>query len=194
MHSIIWPAGYLPGTTDNFVSNEVISANANLDEVWRHLSTPSLWPSYYHNASQPFIYDAPEQAGVALTAGARFRFVTFGFDVEGEVTELTPPGDGQPGRIAWHGWVEGDEEQRLDVHHAWIVEALSHGRVRVLTQETQNGVPAQQLAAEQPNPMLNAHQAWQLAGAVTSVIRAISISPRSSCVSISVSSIGSIRS
>jgi hypothetical protein len=56
--------------------------------------------------------------------------------------------------------VEGDAATRLDVHHAWLFEDLPGGRVRILTQETQNGQPARELAATRPNPMLNAHQEW----------------------------------
>lgn len=44
--------------------------------------------------------------------------------------------------------------------HAWLVEDLPGGRVRILTQETQFGRPAAALAEERPNPMLNGHQAW----------------------------------
>ncbi|MFD9322534.1 hypothetical protein ACFWDQ_33625 [Streptomyces sp. NPDC060053] len=44
--------------------------------------------------------------------------------------------------------------------HAWLVEDLPGGRVRILTQETQIGQPAAALAGERPNPMLNGHQAW----------------------------------
>jgi len=32
--------------------------------------------------------------------------------------------------------------------------------VRILTQETQNGKPARDLAVAKPNPMINAHQEW----------------------------------
>jgi hypothetical protein len=46
------------------------------------------------------------------------------------------------------------------VLHAWLVEDLLGGRVRILTQETQIGEPAAALAHERPNPMLNGHQAW----------------------------------
>jgi len=46
------------------------------------------------------------------------------------------------------------------VLHAWLVEDLPAGRVRILTQETQLGEPAAALAEERPNPMLNGHQAW----------------------------------
>jgi len=46
------------------------------------------------------------------------------------------------------------------VHHAWLIEELSGGRVRILTQETQNGKPARELAVTRPNPMINGHQEW----------------------------------
>lgn len=44
--------------------------------------------------------------------------------------------------------------------HAWLIEDLSGGRVRVLTQESQIGKPAQELAKVKPNPMINGHQEW----------------------------------
>jgi hypothetical protein len=56
--------------------------------------------------------------------------------------------------------VEGSPETRLDVHHAWLLEDLPSGRVRILTQEARIGKPAQELARTKPNPMLNAHQEW----------------------------------
>ena len=43
---------------------------------------------------------------------------------------------------------------------AWLIENLEGGRVRILTQETQIGKPAQELAQAQPNPMINGHQNW----------------------------------
>lgn len=51
-------------------------------------------------------------------------------------------------------------EDRLDVHHAWLIEELSGGCVRILTQESQVGKPAQALAIAKPNPMINGHQDW----------------------------------
>ena len=155
--AIIWPAGYLPGTTDNYVSNEVIIAGLSAAQVWPLLNDTRAWPGYYGNASEIRFHDG---SGPLLSAGARFRFTTFGFAVEAEVTEYLPPQPGQAARIAWHGWVEGDATQRLDVHHAWLFEDLEGGRVRILTQETQNGQPARELAAPLPNPMLKAHQEW----------------------------------
>jgi hypothetical protein len=54
----------------------------------------------------------------------------------------------------------GGPQKRLDVLHAWLVEDLPGGRVRILTPETQIGEPAAAPAGERPNPMLNGHQAW----------------------------------
>jgi len=156
MNEIHWPDGYLPGKTDNYISNEIIVSGLTAADVWRRLNPPHQWPTYYANAADVVI----QGGGNELRLGARFRFTTFGFPVEAEVTEHQPPTAGQAARIAWHGWVDGDAEQRLDVHHAWLFEDLPGNRVRILTQETQIGQPARELAATKPNPMLNAHQDW----------------------------------
>lgn len=167
--AIIWPEAYLPGTTDNFVSNEVIIPGLSAEQAWPWLADTTLWPTYYSNASEIRFHDG---SGPQLRAGSRFRFTTFGFPVEAEVTELVAPAAGQPGRVAWHGWVEaeGDAQQRLDVHHAWLFEDLPGNRLRLLTQETQNGQPARALAQTLPNPMLNAHQEW-ISGLVAAALR-----------------------
>lgn len=156
MNEIIWPEGYLPGTTENFASNEVIVAGLSAAEVWPFLSNAPLWPSYYANSADVRFYDSK---GPQLELDVRFYFSTFGFPVEAQVTEYVPPADGQPGRVAWHGWA-GEGDTRLDVIHAWLVEDLSGGRVRILTQETQKGKPAAELAKAKPNPMINGHQDW----------------------------------
>jgi hypothetical protein len=157
MTDIRWPERFAPGTTDNFVSNEVIVKDLTAIAVWPYLNDTAAWPTYYSNVSDIRFHDS---SGPKLRKNARFRFTTFSFPVEAEVTEYEPPAVGMPARVAWHGWVEGDAENRLDVHHAWLIEDLSGGRVRILTQETQSGKPAQELARTKPNPMLNAHQEW----------------------------------
>lgn len=157
MHEILWPRAYLPGTTANFASNEVIVAGLSAADVWAQLNDTSAWPTYYANASDIRFHDGN---GPKLCKGARFRFTTFGFPVEAEVTEYVPPQEGAPARVAWHGWVEGEAESRLDVLHAWLIEDLPEGRVRVLTQESQKGKPAEELARTKPNPMINGHQDW----------------------------------
>ena len=155
--AIIWPDDYLPGTTDNFASNEIIVAGLSAKAIWAQLNDTSLWPGYYSNASDIRFHDG---SGPELSANARFRFTTFGFPVEAQVTEYVPPVDGEAVRIAWHGWVEGEESARLDAYHAWLFEDLPGNRVRILTQESQKGVPAQELARTVPNPMINGHQEW----------------------------------
>jgi hypothetical protein len=168
MNDIIWPDGYIPGFTDNFASNEMIVAGLSVAEVWPLLNTPALWPTYYANSANPRVYDGN---GPALADGVRFYFETFGFPVEAQVVEYVPPAAGQPARIAWHGWAGSTAEERLDVHHAWLIEDLSGGRVRILTQETQKGVPAQALASAEPNPMINGHDQW-LKGMVAAAFKA----------------------
>lgn len=157
MNAIFWPEGYVPGFTDNYASNEIIVPGLTAAEVWALLIDTRAWPTYYSNASDIMFHDA---SGPLLSKNARFRFTTFGFLVESDVVEFVPPTDSEPARIAWHGWVEGDAQSRLDVHHAWLIENLPGGRVRILTQETQNGAPAKEMARAKPNPMINAHQEW----------------------------------
>lgn len=158
MNSIHWPEGFVPGFTDNFVSNEMIISGLNVNDVWPLLSQPLLWPEYYKNSADVRFYN---NKGPELENGVRFYFSTFGFPVEAQVVEFIPPTEGKPARLAWHGWSgEKYTVQRLDVHHAWLLEELSGNRLRILTQETQNGVPAKDLANTRPNPMLNGHQEW----------------------------------
>lgn len=156
MNAILWPEGFVPGFTDNFASNEVIVAGLSAAQVWPLLSFAERWPGYYANSANVRLHDG---AGPELKTGTRFYFETFGFPVEAQCTEYQAPAAGEPGRIAWHGWA-GEGETRLDVHHAWLVEDLPGGRVRILTQETQTGNPAKELARTKPNPMINGHQAW----------------------------------
>jgi len=156
MNEIIWPQGYLPGFTENFVSNEVIIAGLSAAQIWPLLSQAHKWPTYYANSANIQFHD---YSGPDLQDGVCFYFETFGFPVEAQCNEYVPPTPTSPGRIAWHGWA-GEADTRLDVHHAWLIEDLSGGRVRILTQETQKGKPAEDLAKAKPNPMINGHQDW----------------------------------
>lgn len=158
MNAIHWPEGYVPGFTENFASNEVIVAGLSAADVWPLLAEPAKWPSYYANSANVRLHD---DRGPVLAEGDRFYFETFGFPVEACCNEYVAPTAGLPGRIAWHGWAgEVGADDRLDVHHAWLVEDLEGGRVRILTQETQKGKPAEELHAAKPNPMINGHQDW----------------------------------
>ena len=154
---INWPKEYLPGLTENFASNEVIVAGLTASQVWKYLVDASLWPTYYKNSADIKMYNQKE---TILKLGTKFHFKTFGFPIEAEVVEFQEPKDGKEGRIAWHGWAEGDADHRLDVIHAWLIENLEYNRVRILTQESQKGKPAIELHNSHPNTMINGHQDW----------------------------------
>ncbi|NUO45034.1 MAG: SRPBCC domain-containing protein [Streptomyces sp.] len=157
-NAINWPAKYLPGTGDNFVSNEVIVQGITAAQVWHYLTDTSEWEGYYDNVAD---ISFPQGGGPELGDDLVFSFGTFGFPpLAAHVVEFRAPAVGVPGRLSWTAKQDGTPEERLDVLHAWLVEDLDGGRVRILTQETQIGQPAAALANERPNPMLNGHQAW----------------------------------
>ena len=154
--AIIWPKHFLPGTTDNFVSNEVIAPSLTPTQIWSLLSDISKWNSYYNNVSSL----SPPSSGPHLKKGDTFKFSTFGFPVlTCTVEESVFPEGGKAGRIAWSAKLENGEES-VSVYHAWLVEDLEGGRVRILTQESQSGKPAKELAGVKPNKMLLGHQDW----------------------------------
>jgi hypothetical protein len=155
--AIVWPQHFSPGTTDNFTSNEIIAKNLSASQIWDQLNDISKWQSYYPNCSditQP-------SSGPWLNKEDVFHFSTFGFPVlECHVKESVPPGSGQAGRLAWSATLEGGEDEAVEVYHAWLIEDLPNGRVRILTQESQIGKPAAALANKKPNMMLLGHQDW----------------------------------
>ncbi|MER5754256.1 SRPBCC domain-containing protein [Streptomyces sp. NPDC002088] len=157
-NAINWPERYLPGTGDNFVSNEVIVKGLTAAQVWHYLVDTSTWESYYDNVAD---ISFPQGDGPELKDGVGFSFGTFGFPpLAARVVELQEPAEDVPGRLSWTAKQDGPPQEQLDVLHAWLVEDLPGGRVRILTQETQIGQPAAELAQQTPNPMLNGHQAW----------------------------------
>ncbi|KAF2074467.1 hypothetical protein CYY_004212 [Polysphondylium violaceum] len=157
MDSIHWPEKYLPGTTDNYCCNEVIVQGLKIQDAWPYLIKAPCWTQYYHNSAD-IKFD--NQDGPYLYDGCKFFFRTFGFPIDAKVTEFLPSdGNGSTARISWHGWNE-DPENRLDVIHAWLFQELSGNRLRILTQESQIGKPAIELATKKPNAMINGHQDW----------------------------------
>ncbi len=157
MSEIVWPEKYTPGTTDNYSSNEVIVRGLSAAEVWPYLNDATAWPTYYKNATK-IGFDGG--AGPEFSQGARFRFTTFGVVVECEITEHVPPAEGKPARLAWQAWIGGPDDKALDVLHAWLIEDLPGGRVRILSQESQIGKLAKEMAIKKPNPLINSHQDW----------------------------------
>ncbi len=156
LNEINWPEQYLPGTTDNFASNELIVKNLKATDVWPYLTHATIWETYYSNSSDAHY---KEEGKNELYADAQFFFKTFGFPIDAEILEFQAPEDGIA-RISWHGWADGDADHRLDIVHAWLLEELSGNRLRILTQESQIGKPAAAMAGT--STMIDGHQAWLL--------------------------------
>lgn len=155
--AIIWPNKYLPGTTDNWVSNEIIAKDITASQIWNLLADITKWTTYYWNSGEI----TPPESGPLLQKGDNFKFSTFGFPpLPCTVKESVAPGNSKEGRLAWEAveTVEGGET--IYVYHAWIVEDLAGGRVRILTQESQIGSVFVDFRKRKPNPMLNGHQDW----------------------------------
>ena len=130
--SIIFPFHFAPGSTDNFVSNEIIAKEITAVQIWSLLADVSKWESYYKNCANITVPDE----GPNLEKGRVFKFSTFGFPpLTCTVKESVEPGKGKEGRLAW----ESRMPDGLEIYHAWLVEGLDGGRVRVLTQESQIG-------------------------------------------------------
>ncbi|KAI8942511.1 hypothetical protein NX059_000575 [Plenodomus lindquistii] len=151
--AILWPAHFLPGTTDNFVSNERIIKDLTSSQIWALLANIDKWPSYYANCSNI----TPPTSGPFLHLHNTFSFSTFGFPpLPCKVEESTPPeANGAAGRLAWSAKTDD-----VEVYHAWLVEDLQGQRVRVLTQESQIGSVFKEWEGKKPNVMLLGHQDW----------------------------------
>lgn len=153
--AIVWPSEYTPGETDNYCSNEVIVKGLSVTDVWDLLIDTAQWAGYYDNAANIRVGDGSH---TRLSANVSFSFETFGFTVRSQVLEFAPLHHGVA-RIAWKGLC-GEGDGLLDVYHAWLLEDLPNNRVRILTEESQKGKPAIELANTVPNPMINGHQKW----------------------------------
>jgi hypothetical protein len=52
--AVIWPYKYRPGTTDTFVSNEVVVKDISSDAIWSLLVDITQWESYYSNCGNNY--------------------------------------------------------------------------------------------------------------------------------------------
>lgn len=130
--TILFPNEYSPGTTDNFVSNEIIAKGISAQQIWAQLADISQWTSYYKNCANITFPDE----GTQLEKGRVFKFGTFGFPpLTCTVRESVEPRGKREGRLAW----ESKTPEGLAIYHAWFVQDLEGGRVRLLTQESQVG-------------------------------------------------------
>jgi uncharacterized protein YndB with AHSA1/START domain len=142
--SIVWPERYAPDRVAARVSNE-ITISAPPAMVWAWLVRASLWPTWYPNSHQVQIAGGARD----LSAGAGFKWRTFGVCVSSTVREFEPHS-----RIAWDA-----KGPFLDVYNAWLIEPRGGGSW-VLTEENQNGLAARIQAAIMPRRMFKGHQLW----------------------------------
>lgn len=156
MNFIFWPKKWEPGDKDNFASNEVIVKNVSFDKVLNNLIDISNWEKYYSNCSNVHTIN---QDNSILKLNTEFYFDTFGLKIEAKVVEFNIDYENGIARVAWEA-KNKEDNSKLKVYHAWLIEKLSHDRLRILTQETQDGEIAKILASDKSFPMINGHQNW----------------------------------
>jgi uncharacterized protein YndB with AHSA1/START domain len=143
--AVQWPPHYAPSTAPVHVRNE-LDMDVPPEMVWAWLIRAQLWPAWYVNAAHVrFVQGRPPD----LSAGARFRWKTFGVNLESTVLEFVP---GE--RIAWNARGLG-----VDAYHAWVISATGRG-AHVLTEETQHGWLARLANFVAPRRMHKYHQLW----------------------------------
>lgn len=170
-----FPNDFQPGTTDNFVSNEVVVPHSTAVDIWHRLVDLSDWKDHLIGGEATWEESSSSSStsdGAAiLTKGARFTLKKFNLPaLSCEVTHAVPPVRGQAGSLAWRATSlvgsssssssspPDDRQRRLETYHAWLVEDLGEGRVRIRSQEVQSGLLAKELREERPSTVVGG--AW----------------------------------
>lgn len=123
--------------------NEAV-IHAQPKDIFRLLSSPSLWPTFYPNCPEAEALD-----GEPLRLGARFSWKTFGTKQTSEVTTFDPPH-----AIAWNAKGGG-----AWTHHRWFLTPEGNS-TRVLTEEIETGI-VPSLGRLMMRPALHtAHELW----------------------------------
>ena len=155
--AINWSQEFLPGLTDNFISNELYTREVNAETIWPLLEDPFMWPTYYKGASDIKF----KETGSKLQLGTKFSFKIFGLLIECECIEFQPPQGTKEGRIAWIGYSENKKKEKVfECVHAWLIENLPQGITRILSQESQKGDTAKKVNQSKSNEMLISYQSW----------------------------------
>jgi hypothetical protein len=157
MNSIHWPEGYLPGFTDNFVSNEVIVAGLSAAQVWPISPPPPHGRPITPTAPIPPFSTAParcsptERASSSAPSAFPSTRAATTMSLPPMVNRAASPGTAGPVRKARRtGWT-----------------CITPGWSRIWTGPRAHpdpgnaeGEPAKELAKADPNPMINGHQDW----------------------------------
>lgn len=122
--AIIYPAKFEPSNCSIFVHNEIL-INASSEEIWLSLVNATTWHEWYSNASKIQILNYHNNY---LLAGSKFKWRTFGINLESEIVEFIPHQ-----RLAWKAVGMG-----TFAYHAWLIIPTENG-CKVITEETQYG-------------------------------------------------------
>lgn len=144
MLTLHWPPRFDPAVAPVHVRNSLAIA-APAAAVWKALVRVPDWPKFYNNASNTAIAGGASE----LAANSRFRWRSFGVDLDTEVVEFVA---GE--RIAWLARGLG-----VEAYHAWAIAPTAAG-CDVLTEETQYGILARLGALVMPGRMHTQHQLW----------------------------------
>jgi uncharacterized protein YndB with AHSA1/START domain len=145
MSAIEWPAEMTPRDCPVYVRNE-ITVDAPPAAVWRWLVAAERWPEWFGRASDVRVLEG----GPALDVGARVRWRMLGANIAVTVRRA------EPGRrLDWEGGAGG-----VHAYHAWVLQPLSDGRTRVITEETERGPVPSLLRWYLRRALHRAHQDW----------------------------------
>lgn len=141
---IRWPEAFAPAKSPIHVVNRLQVA-ATPDAVWSKLVAATRWPDWYENSADVRI----EGGGDTLQPGSKFKWLTFGFNLNTVVQEFEP---GE--RLAWLASGPG-----IRAYHAWLIIPRPDG-CEVITEETQHGVVARLGRLLFRGQIERMHQVW----------------------------------
>ena len=143
---IHWPAGFEPDHADLFAHNETM-ISAPCETVWRHIVNASAWPQWYPNARGVRLMGGAD----ALRPGVRWRWTTFGLDIESRVQEFAP------GRRL--GWFGGAPDEPPAFYHSWLLNPEGDG-CRTAMDEAGVGPAAAAFRQADEGRMHRGHEMW----------------------------------
>jgi len=144
-YNIHWPAQHHPNLSAIHVVNTLVM-DVSPHAAWHHLIAAPKWPSWYPNSANVRLLETDSET---LKLGMRFKWKTFGVNIECKVEEFEPQE-----RLAWSAKSPG-----MTVYHAWLISPHPNG-CRVFTEETQNGFIPKITAAFMPKRIHKYHQIW----------------------------------
>ena len=143
---IHWAAGFEPEHADLFAHNETL-INTSCETVWQHIVNVKAWPQWYPNARDVSLIGGAD----TLMPDVRWRWTTFGLEIESRVHEF------EPGRrLAWFGGAPGEKPT---FYHSWLLSPDGKG-CRVTMDEAGIGPGAAAFRKADEGRMHRGHEMW----------------------------------